>query len=510
MKSALQSFVGTFAENANQRWKGVTLSIAAERGAASPVDIFYTKAIEFCRTPPAAPPAGPSVPDALPPEQVRARVDEYHSRLLGVLSATLPSAADKDAEIRDKATKLAAEPEFTGIPEISEFVTSIQLFPAEETLRSLARARSVAGPALLVGTDIARTLRQRQTAPDFAQLGTILEAEAAKNPTDPIIAQRPRGWCSLIYNYWLDEGGLPWGLERLADRIENGVVRTTQALQAVRISDSSEVATVISKYASIWQQGDLPHVDERRRQYLALYGFPLLSAARWGGLETTDPRRIFPPAFHRFLSEAMHYYRDLRNLQILPDVQTALAAFDALLAALREGNENMRRVRPPELRAQLEYSKQVLGGFRNGQPATLVPLEQEWAARLPGRPGVQGALDPWQFAVDTVASLYRWQRPGITEYTTLAECGEVILVLSRIVAPTGVVTISPALFQAFLEVMQDIIQRYVNAYKAVSQVDLAARGAFLGPPSEAMARSIQPPVIPPLKRNWAAEVPLTA
>jgi hypothetical protein len=274
----------------------------------------------------------------------------------------------------------------------------------------------------------------------------------------------------------------------------------------VRVREDSEAAVVIGRFASIWQQGDLPHVDERRRQYQALYGFPLHIAARWGQLDTVDPRHSFPPAFHGFLGEALRYFRETRNLQILPDIQPVRAAFDVLVDALREGNENLRRVRPPELRAQIEYSKQVLGGS-NPVPIALSNLSQEWSRALPMRPGVAQALHPWQNAVNTVAMLYRWQRPNVAEYTKLAEHGELILVLCRIVGD-AIPSPTPAAFESFITLMKDPIQTYANAYKTVAQVDLNARGAFLGAPAEAMARHIQPPVIPPLKRSWAAEVPV--
>jgi hypothetical protein len=309
---------------------------------------------------------------------------------------------------------------------------------------------------------------------------------------------------SLIYDYWLDEAGLPWTLERLADRIENGLSRHTQALMAVRASQDSTVAAVISMFTVMWQRGELAALDERRRQYDVLYGFPVHAAGKWGPLETVDPRGRFPLAFHRFLNEAMRFYRERRNRLVDADPQATLEAFSALVDALREGNENLRLVRPPEIRAQFEYTKQALGGY--AWPAAGAPsnLASEWRAVLPGRPGVRDALEPWQHAVETVAGLYTWKRPGIRDYVTLAEWGETILVLSRIVGELQ--PIDSGVWLAFLLLMQDPITRYVNAFKAVAAVDLETR-PYPSPPAEALAKRYVAPAVPPLKRSWGADVP---
>lgn len=313
-------------------------------------------------------------------------------------------------------------------------------------------------------------------------------------------------WCSLIYSYWLDEAGLPWAVERLADRIENGVITATKPLQAIRISEGSSVANVISKFTSIWHQGDLAAVDERRRQYQAVYGFPLYSASRLGRLNTVDPRHNFPSAFHRFLVEIMRFQKDSRNLQIKPDIQPVVSAFNSLANSLMESNENLRRVRPPEVRGQMEYYKNILGGYKQSEYTTanaVNELYDEWKSRLPGRPGLQDTLDPWEYVVDTVAGLYSWQRPGIRDYVTLAEHGEQILVFCRIIA-SDKDKVTDGVMRAFLAMMENSFNAYVNAYKIVTRVDLA-RKPFLGTPAEAMARSIKPPVVSPLNRSWSGE-----
>ncbi|MFN0180337.1 MAG: hypothetical protein ACKVZ0_16175 [Gemmatimonadales bacterium] len=313
--------------------------------------------------------------------------------------------------------------------------------------------------------------------------------------------RRPDGtWCSLIYCYWLEEGGLPWTLERLADRVENGLARHTQPLTSVRVREDSGVKDILSNFIALWQQGQLSAIDERRRQYQALYGFPVHAAARWGRLDAVDPRAGFPAAFHRFLHEAMRFYRERRDLQVEPDPSAAKEAFGSLAEILFEGNENLRIRVPPEIRAQFEYTKQAIGGFDPG-----AVLAKEWREFLPGRPGVRDSVEPWQHAADTVASLYGWKRPGIREYTSLAEDGELILVMSRQLARLR--PISDDIWFAFLVLMQEPIGRYVNTFKTVSGIDLEARLVTV-PPAELLSRRYQAPELPPLRRNWAAELPV--
>jgi hypothetical protein len=314
-------------------------------------------------------------------------------------------------------------------------------------------------------------------------------------------------FCSLIYCYWLDEAGLPWSLERLADRIENGASGPNRPLQAIHVSEDKEIARVINRYASIWQQGHLAAVDERRKQYHALYGFPLYIARRWGKLDTVDPRSNFPAAFHQFLSNAMRYYRDSQNLDRIPDPQPAITSLKALGDMLKEGNENLRIVRSPELRGQFEYTKKVLGGHWQ-EPAD--PLGEEWTNLLPGRPGKIQDVDPWTFVVDTVATMYGWRRSPTRNYVTLAETGELILILSRWLTRDDSV-LNDGVSRAFLEILKDAVSDYVAAFRNVARVDLS-RQAFSGSPADAMSasQSVRPPAVPPARRSWMAELPMSA
>ncbi|MGB5347587.1 MAG: hypothetical protein WBN23_15580, partial [Woeseia sp.] len=308
--------------------------------------------------------------------------------------------------------------------------------------------------------------------------------------------------CSLIYSYWLDEAGVHFALERVADRVENGVVANTEALNMLHIRESSQIVENISSFIISWQRGELFDVDARRKQYQALYGFPLLAARAWGNISTVDPRAPFIGAFHGFLYEASRYFDSQRNLQMVPDIEAARSAIRQLLESLHEGNENLRVRRTSQIRGQSEYCKRLLGGRD-----TTSPIGKEWSEILTGRPGIADAKDTklWQIKVDAVASAYGWARPVTKDYTALAESGETILVATRIFGAIASGT-TPGNTKVFLSLLQPHVLRYVNAFKSVGGVDLG-RERIVAPPAAIMARKIRPPSVPPLKRNWAARTP---
>jgi hypothetical protein len=132
---------------------------------------------------------------------------------------------------------------------------------------------------------------------------------------------------SLLHVYWLDEGGVFWTAERLADRLHNGVVPSTAALKSVRVQEASLVAQVISSFSRWWRQGLLCDVAERAAQYSALYGYPLHIAGRTGRSRFVDSLTGFSGAFNNALVRALHYYKDRRNTWITADVSSSRLSF---------------------------------------------------------------------------------------------------------------------------------------------------------------------------------------
>ena len=518
-KERARTFVEEYSESIRKKyWYSFTLKLDGGRPSSPPVNDFYEQAEKACRvgiviaedsTVPAS--EGPS-PDA-------STLDFLEILHLNEAPHALKWSdyfRDKKQEFEEAVSNLSSDVDEVNLQEAKRRVGMCERIESSHAIRRLIQISEVMDEAgkrelinalskgLALGPQITGVAREILSPMN-------VRVEAGPRPEDyqwvwKKICENNLdfSWCSLIHPYWLDEASVPWAIERLVDRIENGVVASTRPLVSVRVGENGLLPSVISTYAHTWQQGDLAAVDERRRQYLATYGFPLFSAARWGQLETVDPNRGFPAAFHGFLASALQFYRDSRNTQMIPDAEGVLKAFDQLGRALRESNENLRRVRATEIRGQMEYVKQVLGGLKAESPTT---LQQEWSAALPGRPGVRESMDHWEFAVDTVADLYQWRRPSVTEYRSLAENGEVLLVMTRIFNDSRV-KLGVQTMWAVLEILHEPIRQYTSAYKVVTGVDLAAPNPFLGAPALAMARQqMQPPAIPPLRRSWAVELP---
>lgn len=507
-ESDLKDLVKTFTESRKEAWGTVKLEPDLLRGGLRPLGGFYDKANELCRNGPDAVAAWRIVAGSrvraqaskLVPRFLTTRKDEIGAQLGSVrtdeIRATLKGTVEKF--LKDEGNPGDTEA-VERIYRAVEGWHSAGFDPAYlgkylEHLELLDRASDVAEH--VIGT-VSRPLRATASEDDWAALARWVQKPVEGRP-----------WCSLIHCYWLDEAGLPLVVERIVDRVENGQGDVNRLLSAIRVAEDSKAARLLGQFACFWQQGLTPAVDERRRQYEALYGLPLHVGAGWGRLDTVDSNQAFPGAFHGFLSEALKFYQELRNRFMDADPIRAKESLHTLSQVLRRGNENLELVRSPQIRASMEYSKRILGGDRKCVQTFDVELQKEWKGFLPGRPGVRGAMDPWEFAVETVSNMLGWRRPPIGDFGTLAEDGELILTLIRIVSDMNSQE-GPNVGEllAFLDLMQEPIQRYAGAYRSVARVDLQASQPFLGPPAEAMARHIPPPIVPPLRRNWA-DVPV--
>ena len=464
--------------------------LSTDIGVPSPIAKFVTNARKGCEC--IVKPAGNSVIKAAVPLDRNAEfLTELHKQVDKVKGTR---SRQKEIDIADALKK---DKRFKDLPIASDLLQFTQLKNLDEAVQLVMNQRSMQstareffnrmGPITSFGAVSGNMPREE----DWDKLKNEMEENIKKGVCG----------CSLIYSYWLDEGGLQFAIERIADRVENGIVPTTEALKMLHIRDSSLLVDIISSFIVTWQRGEMFDVDARRKQYQAQYGFPLYAAKAWGRLATGDPRSVFPAAFHRFLYEASRYFHAQRDRFKDPDIEATRSAIGQLLDALREGNENMRKKRTGQIRGQSEYCKRLLGGSQKNNP-----IADEWDRYLTGRPGITDASDAkiWQVKSDAVAAAYGWARPRIKDYTALAEKGETILVATRIGGEAA--ASDPGMAEAFAELMKPHILNYVNAFKIVGGVDLG-RKLIVASPGTIMARNIRPPAIPPLKRHWGAVVP---
>ncbi len=149
--------------------------------------------------------------------------------------------------------------------------------------------------------------------------------------------------------------------------------------------------------------------------------------------------------------------------------------------------------------------KLLLGG---SQTASIPPIYDEWRAALAPRPGVADSLQPWEVIVDSVVERYRVRSIPSTEYRTLAETGEVILVATRVLqlGVGGIAGVTDPVFKAFLMLLEDAVQKYAGALATVTGLDLRSESAgatdLTAPPATFLANRYAPPAVSPLRDEW--------
>jgi hypothetical protein len=294
----------------------------------------------------------------------------------------------------------------------------------------------------------------------------------------------------LLYIYWHEEAGTYWAIERLADRFENSVHADTQPLRGLHLEerDPSGVgaADLLTTYTSLRRRDLLSPLSERWKQYLMQYGFAPSIARAWPQLGTTDVRRRFAPAFHRWLNEALRYYRGLEDLQRNPDIEPAMAAAEELCRQIAEGGENLGDQPYAEVvRPEVQLARMILG-------------HPQIHRKLGIRPGTASLMASWEQSLDAIADLYLWRRASCEHYRHLAECGETLLLMHALAL--DLIKQHESSYRALLELLRGEVVRYAISYQTVTGVDLRA-SADPRTPAEALLTT-RPPRVPPLRGQW--------
>lgn len=464
------------------------LDLAADLGTASPLAIFVRHVREACPT--LLQSEKPDTPADAPNVELRSTEQAFFVKLDELIRANRGTMTSPRARKLTKA--LCDDDNFKNLQIARDLECYTRLEGLDSAINHIIRQQTMTDGIARSVQGLAGGIAPSQSASDkhWQQLASKLD-EAIESKSCA---------CELIYSYWLDEGGLHFASERVADRIENGITATTTPLRSLHIDEASPIVDSMSSFIVTWQRGEAFDVDARRKQYQALYGYPLHAANAWRNLSTTDPRASFPAAFNRLLHEASAYYESTRDLQRKPDPSPARSAIGQLIDALEEGNEHMRRKRTTEIRGQTEYCKRLIGG---SDPSTAYATE--WQRYLTGRPGVDSTT-VWRIKSDAIAGAYRWNRPRMKNYQALAESSETLLVAVRLLGRQVNADNDEGMTKAFLELIQPYVSRFVDAFKVVGREDLG-RKLIAVPPAAILARRVPAPPVPPLKRDWGARTP---
>lgn len=497
-ETILRSFVDKFNNQRREYWGEVKLPVSRRRGSKSPVLTYYDhldglcKSIKLERDGGTTPPVVQGIPAFL--KKVAGDVSDKRG------SKTRSST---DADLIKSVEKLRKQNDFKDLQNVQFLADQIMASDSPaESFRSASDSvtSSLVRNSLDEQSERGRRAGRREISEAIWQRildhlkSQLREATKAPDKVSPDDITQCFPCSSLIYVYWLDEAGTQWAVERAAFRIENANRAFTGKWSNLHVTRTSHLAQALAEFSTSWQRGDLAAVQERQQMYYSLFGYPLFVARRGRTFRTPDPRHRFPSAFNLFLQSAMRYYQEERDLDRVPNSLAVRNAFRTLAITLREGNENLRDIRPPELRAQFEYLKDILGD----DSSTNKP---GWEDILNVRPGLREGQAAWTYNVDTIAEIHQWRRPIADDYRILAEEGETILVMVRSFDFMGAADADTELVDGLLQLLRPHIENYVERFKIVCGADLE-RQQVTAPPAALMAKRGAPPENPPWPRYW--------
>lgn len=187
-----------------------------------------------------------------------------------------------------------------------------------------------------------------------------------------------------------------------------------------------------------------------------------------------DNRSMFLESFHNMLTQASLFYKDFDDKTRQADAFPLLTSLRDVHLLLAEGNQNAYQNMTYTTRVEVLTMQYLLG-------------KSEMRLFLGGKPMV---AYPQNFmgCLETMKSLQGWDPASVLHYHDLATCGERILLCLRYGDwTTSNFNINDA--GNFAVTMRDDISRYVNAYRAVTGVDLSADALRVVPEERAMQPS---------------------
>jgi len=260
----------------------------------------------------------------------------------------------------------------------------------------------------------------------------------------------------LIWNYWLEEGGLVQTMNHILARFQNRRVGPGHdPLARFDLNPLLPLRNLLWGFAEDEQR----RLTVRRRaaEYMVQYGLPLLGRAVPSPHTVVDRRTQFLEGFHALLHSSHQFYKERDDKTVDADAFPLLSNLREVHLVLAHGAHNQFADLPLAARAEMLTMQWILAQpeFREflGGP-TMVPYEEDWMDRN-----------------ETMKNLMGWPDASITHFFELAVHGEQILLSIRHGRWNESSRTREDAANWALR-WRNAVQRYIHAYRAVTGVDL--------------------------------------
>ena len=307
------------------------------------------------------------------------------------------------------------------------------------------------------------------TFPYFKLIGDRLDDIALKPPGAAtegcygILRSRisPPILLELIWSYWHEEGMLVQSLKAVSMRFQNRAYNVGKdgrnPMANFNLDPLRPLSNILWGY--IQDEHTRLTVSRRAYEYDHHYGFTIAGKAV-PRLNPADSRTKFLEAFHTLLHRASVFYREESDTTKVPDGYPLLNGLKECHLLLAEGAHNQFGDLPWTARVEMLIEQWLLArpemrDFLSRR--VMVPYPEEW---MPG--------------VDQMKDIQAWRGGTVRHYRDLGVFGEMILLSIRYGDWSDNFDENQA--KVWSQYWRQEIQGYINAYRAVTGVDLSADG----------------------------------
>jgi hypothetical protein len=260
----------------------------------------------------------------------------------------------------------------------------------------------------------------------------------------------------LIWSYWNEQGYLVQAINAISLRFQNKRgAGDREPLVNLEMHPLRPLSHILWGY--IQDEDHRLTVARRVYEYRHEYGLELRGRAV-STMRVADDRSKFLAAFNSLLRQASVFYERASNLTIRADAFPLLNSLREVHLILAEGAHNQFRDLTWTARAEMLMQQWILS-------------RREMREFLGARAMVPYP-EPWMGVVDSLKRMMGWTDTSVTHFRDLAVNGERIVLSIRYGDWSVINNENEA--RAWVQFFKPEIQTYINAYHAVTGVDLAA------------------------------------